>query len=159
MADAAKLRLCPGGAPAVGLTLVAPAAPATASAPAATGAPPPPPAAASHRRALLAAAPGAAPARPPPAPPGVQVLGVDGRRAAVTGMDNMCGGGTLFFVDRVPLPCELPAIRSDAEVDALLARGSSAPANAAAAPRCLGAALLAAAPLLAAAAAAAAAAL
>jgi hypothetical protein len=49
-----------------------------------------------------------------PAPsnaPGLVVVGGrgGGRRAAVTGWDQVCGGHTLLFVDAVPAPCDVGA--------------------------------------------------
>jgi hypothetical protein len=139
--DAAKLKFCPSGAATLGFTLIS-AAGAAPRAPAAAG----PAAAATRRRSLLAA-----PAAPPAAPPGTELLdGFEERRVAVTGMESMCGGGALLFVDQVPQPCGFPELKSDAEVDAILA-SRNAPSNSARGRRGAAAAAALLGPLLAAA--------
>jgi hypothetical protein len=99
----AQSALCPKGARA-GLALASTTAASAPAAPAAT-----------RRRGLLAVA------GPPAVAPGLRVIDGDGRRAVtVTGVETMCNGGTVLFLDAVPLPCEFVEVKTDAE----LAEGS-----------------------------------
>jgi len=103
-------KLCPQG-PAANLNLL------SATAPPAT--PPPAPAASRRRRHLMGIA------TAPSQSTGLQLIdGNAKRRINVTGIETLCNKGAVLFIDALPLPCELAAVKTDTDFDTGFDAGS-----------------------------------